>query len=111
MEKLKVAYKVWLDNDGKAFGEGPYRLLKLVEKAGSLHRAAMEMQMSYRKAWLTIHTIEERLGLTLLERQVGGRFGGGSKITPSGMEFMKHYEQFREDVKKVLEKTYNKHFG
>ena len=54
---MKLAYKVWLDNEGKAFGEGPYRLLKLVEKTGSLHQAAMEMKMSYRKAWLTLRAI------------------------------------------------------
>jgi len=24
---VKVAYKVWLENEGKAFGEGPYLLL------------------------------------------------------------------------------------
>jgi hypothetical protein len=29
---MKVAYKVWLDNNGKAFGEGPYQLLKMIKK-------------------------------------------------------------------------------
>jgi len=29
---MKVTYKVWLDQDGKAFGNGPYELLKRVEK-------------------------------------------------------------------------------
>jgi len=33
---LKVAHKVWLDNEGKAFGEGPYQLLKRIEERGSL---------------------------------------------------------------------------
>jgi len=32
VERVKIAYKVWLDNDGKAFGEGPYRILKQIEK-------------------------------------------------------------------------------
>ena len=30
--RVKVAYKIWLDNHGKAFGEGPHELLKRVEK-------------------------------------------------------------------------------
>lgn len=107
---MKVAYKVWLDNNGKAFGEGPYQLLKRIKKTGSLHKAAMEMKMSYRKAWVTINAIEEKLGFLLLERKVGGTSGGGSIITPSGLELMKHYEQFRKEVKKALENIYQKHF-
>jgi molybdate transport system regulatory protein len=111
MEKMKLAYRVWLDNRGKAFGEGPYRLLKLVEKTGSLHQAAMEMKMSYRKAWLTIRSIEEKLGFALLVRHAGGHSGGGSTITPEGAEFMKLYGEFRENVKEALEMIYLKHFG
>ena len=108
---MKIAYKVWLDNDGKAFGEGPFRLLTLVGKTGSLHQAAMEMKMSYRKAWLTIRSIEKKLGFTLLVRQTGGHSGGGSTITPEAAEFMKQYGAFREDVKEALDTIYRKHFG
>ena len=108
---MKLAYKVWLDNEGKAFGEGPYRLLRLVEKTGSLHQAAMEMKMSYRKAWLTLRAIEERLGFALLERHTGGHSGGGSTITPRGADFLRAYEAFRTDVEEALENVYRKHFG
>jgi molybdate transport system regulatory protein len=109
MEQVKLAYKVWLDRDGKAFGEGPFRLLKLVEKTGSLHQAAKEMKMSYRKAWLTVRFIEERLGFPLLERHTGGLSGGGSTITPKGADFIRHYEIFRADVKEALDTVYKKH--
>jgi molybdate transport system regulatory protein len=107
---MKVAYKVWLDNDGKAFGEGPYKLLKGVEEKGSLHQAAMDMHMSYRKAWLTLGSIEKKLGFPLITRQVGGVSGGGSQITDAGREFMKQYEGFRGDVKEALESIYKKYF-
>ncbi|MBA4418736.1 MAG: molybdenum-binding protein [Syntrophus sp. (in: bacteria)] len=107
---MKVAYKVWLDKDGKAFGEGPYRLLKLIEQTGSLHQAAMKMKMSYRKAWLTIHSMEEKLGFILLDKHAGGHTGGGSTITLAGAEFIQHYEEFRDEVKKSLEDIYCKHF-
>lgn len=107
---MKIAYKVWIDNDGKAFGEGPYRLLKQIEKVGSLHQAALDLKISYRKAWLVIQNVEKRLGFEFLERKVGGVSGGGSQITPSGREFMRNYEKFRKDVEKDLEKIYQKHF-
>ena len=108
---MKIAYKVWLDNDGKAFGEGPYRILKQIEKAGSLHQAAIDLNISYRKAWMTLQNAEKKLGFTLIDRKVGGVAGGGSQITSSGKKFLKNYEQFRADVERVLEKTYQKHFG
>ena len=107
---MKVGYKVWIDNDGKAFGEGPYQVLKGVEETGSLHQASMQLNMSYRKAWLMIQKMEKRLGFPLLERKVGGMSGGGSHITPEGKKFMKSYEGFRQDVKNVIEDTFKKHF-
>jgi molybdate transport system regulatory protein len=108
---VKIAYKVWLDNDGKAFGEGPYRILKQIEKAGSLHQAAIDLNISYRKAWMTLQNAEKKLGLALIDRKVGGIAGGGSQITPPGKKFLKSYEKFRVEIEKVLEKTYQKHFG
>ena len=59
---MKIGYKVWLENNGKAFGDGPYELLRQVEKKMSLHQAAHQMGMSYSKAWRLIRTIEEEAG-------------------------------------------------
>lgn len=108
---MRVAFKIWLDNDGKAFGEGPYRLLKGIEKTGSLRQAAAEQRMSYRKAWIVIKHVEEKLGVTFLERKVGGVSGGGSALTSSGKSFMKQYERFRTEADKALERIYQKHFS
>jgi molybdate transport system regulatory protein len=108
---MKVTYKIWLDQDGKAFGEGPDELLKRVEKTGSLHQAANQMGMSYSKAWCLIRTLEERLGFPLLERKVGGVSGGGSQVTPKAKGFMNRYERFHKEVEEVLQKIYLKHFG
>ena len=108
---MKVAYKVWIDNNGKAFGEGPYRLLKLIEKTGSLNRAASEMKMSYRKAWKTLKMIEKTLGFELIKSKIGGTAGGGSQITKRGKDMMKNYEMFRKEVKISLEKIFKKYFG
>jgi molybdate transport system regulatory protein len=108
---MRIAYKVWLDNNGKAFGEGPYKVLKQIEKAGSLHQAAIDLKISYRKAWLIINFVEKNLGFDFLERKIGGLSGGGSQITPSGKAFLIKYEDFRKELVEVLENTYQKHFG
>jgi molybdate transport system regulatory protein len=111
MGPLKIAYKVWLDCEGKAFGEGPDMLLHRVEATGSLHRAAADMKMSYRKAWLMLRTMESRLGFALLERRVGGVSGGGSRLTEEARDFMRRYEAFRQEVEVVLQQICQKHFG
>ena len=108
---MKIMYKVWLDCDGKAFGEGPDRLLQRVETTGSLHKAAAEMKMSYRKAWLMLRAMEQRLGFPLLERKVGGVSGGGSQLTPEARDLMKRYDAFRREVEGALQEIYTKHFG
>lgn len=108
---MKVIYKVWLDSNGKAFGEGPFELLKRVEQTQSLHQAANQMGMAYSNAWTLIRTVEQRLGFSLLDRKVGGRSGGGSQITPRARNLMDHYEGFRKDVEKAMRKIYQRHFG
>jgi len=108
---MKVAYKIWLDHDGKAFGEGPYELLKRVEKTNSLHEATHQMDMSYSKAWKLIQAMEKRLGFSLLDKKVGGRSGGGSHLTPEARNLMKQYGRFQKDAKGALERIYLKHFG
>ncbi len=108
---MRLGFKVWLDNGGKAFGEGPYQLLKRIEKTGSLRKAAKEMEMSYRKAWLIIQRCEERLGIELIERRAGGLSGGGSFLTQSGKAFMERYGKFREEAEKALENIYRGYFA
>jgi molybdate transport system regulatory protein len=108
---MNIKYKIWLDSDGKVFGEGPYHLLKLVDKTGSLHQAAMEMKMSYRKAWLTLQATEKRLGYTLIRRRVGGVSGGGSDLTEEARKLMEQYEAFHKEAVAALDRIYRKHFG
>ena len=108
---MKVACKLWLDHNGKAFGEGPLELLKRVEKTNSLHEAAHQMNMSYSKAWKLFQTMEKKLGFSLLDKKIGGRSGGGSQVTPKGKELMKRYERFEKDARRAVDRAYQKHFG
>ena len=108
---MKLSYKVWLDHHGKAFGDGPYELLRQVRKTKSLHQAANQMGMAYSKAWRLIRILERRLGFPLLERKVGGPSGGGSQITPKAKELMNVYQRFRKEVNDALGEIYQKHFG
>lgn len=83
------------DDGEKFFGEGPYRLLRGVEKTGSLHQAAQQMEMSYSKAIKILKRAEEIIGCPLTDRATGGVSGGGSQLTKAGREWMKRYEAYR----------------
>ena len=108
---MKIAYKIWLENNGKAFGEGPFQLLRMVVKKGSLLQAAKSLGMSYQKAWFIIRMCEERLGFTMLERRIGGIAGGGSRVTEAGQEFLENYGRFRKETEKKLNAAFQKYFG
>ena len=109
--EMKAVCKIWIDQDGKAFGDGPSDLLKEVEKTGSLHKGANRMGMAYSKAWTLIRLLERRLGFLLLDRKTGGRSGGGSRITPQAKDLVVRYDRFREEAKGAIKRIYQRHFS
>ncbi|MDO4490890.1 MAG: NTP transferase domain-containing protein [Lachnospiraceae bacterium] len=84
------------DNNEKFFGEGPCRLLREVERTGSLNGAAASLGMAYTKAMKLMKNAEKALGFPLTVRQVGGRSGGGSVLTEKGRLFLERYEAYRD---------------
>lgn len=105
---LRCGYKLWIrSEDGhKIFGEGPYLLLKGVEQNGSLLRSAQSIHMSYSKAFLLIKNAEKEFGFYLLTREVGGKNGGGSKLTPNAKELLEKYEEFQKKAGLAIERIY-----
>lgn len=108
---MKLKYKIWLDNAGKAFGEGPYQLLLGVQKHGSLAQAAKDLNMSYSRAHGLMKHISANLGFPLIESQAGGAGGGGTQITEQANTLMRCYEAFMQEGGSQLEQLYEKHFG
>ena len=108
---MQLKYKLWLDYRGRAFGDGPARLLAGVEESGSLRKAAQELGMSYNKAWRILHAAEQRLGFPLLDRSVGGSLGGGSSITPEARDLMVRYQAVAAEADKVLNQVFRRHFA
>lgn len=108
--ELKLKYKIWLETEGKAFGEGPCDILMKIEKHGSLKGAAEEMGMSYSHAWNLIKRLEGRLGFALLNSKAGGVSGGGTSLTPEARELIKRYRAFMTEAGNVLEQIFTKYF-
>lgn len=98
------------DNGIKFFGEGPCRLLRCVEKTGSLRSAAMEMEMAYSKASKILKQAESNLGFSLTTRNAGGKDGGGSRLTPEGKRWLQQYEAYRDACVKSNQALYRQFF-
>lgn len=107
---MKVCCRIWLDNDGKAFGHGPYQILAKVRETGSLNEAAKSLDMSYNKVWKTIRMVEENLGFKLLEKTAGGASGGGSALTRAGEDMLEKYGAFQNEAKETVDKLFRKYF-
>lgn len=92
----RVRMNLWLEtDDGMLFGLGRAQLLELIEKLGSLNKAAKELGMSYRAAWGRIKNTEEVLGEALVEKSRGRK---GYNLTPLGERILSDYKQWQRDV-------------
>ena len=108
---MKLNYKLWLEeDDDRLFGDGPADILRLVDKLGSLSKAAAEINMSYSQAWQLIDKLENKLGFKLLEKQVGGTEGGGSTLTKKGRLLMDTFLSFRTEARREMSKLETKYF-
>lgn len=99
------------DNNEKFFGEGPYRLLRGIEKSGSLRSTAIDIGMSYTKALKLINNAEKELGIKFTIRAAGGKSGGGSSLTKEGKEWLDKYEKYRDACLKENERIYREYYG
>lgn len=105
--------KIWIeDSDGNVvFGLGRLKILKAIQKQGSLNKAAKELKMSYRAIWARINATEDRLGQKLLIKRTGGSSGGGSELTPLAEALIKHFETVRVCVENNTDNLFERVMG
>lgn len=86
--------KIWFEENGiPVFGEGRYRLLKAVEREGSIAAAARSLGMSFRSAWTHLNHAERALQYRLLVRSRGGAGGGSTRLTAQASALLETYER------------------
>ncbi|MDD3080391.1 MAG: LysR family transcriptional regulator [Paludibacter sp.] len=90
--------------DGEVFlSPNHIRLLKQVEKDGSISAAAKSLKMSYQHAWHLLDKINYLSPLPVVIRQKGGKDGGGCLISNYGLKLVRIFEQKEIDLKNFLE--------
>jgi len=104
---MEIKSKLWIEVDGQpVFGRGRRFLLEAIDRYGSINQAAKEINISYRKAWGYIKAMEERLGFRLIERQAGGKNGGGATLTDEARAFLKKYAALEYGMQELVDKRF-----
>ena len=104
MSQLRARSKIWLEIDGQAvLGRGRLVLLEAVERNGSISAAARDLEISYRKAWSQLAEMDKQLPFPLLERKVGGKGGGMTRLTPQTREIMAQFRQLLDGSKEFVD--------
>lgn len=76
-----------------ALGPGKITLLEAIAATGSLTAAAKHIDMSYRRAWLLLHELNDALKTPAVDSAKGGQHGGGSALTEVGQRVIDLYRQ------------------
>jgi len=79
-------------------GPGKIDLLEAIRDCGSLSQAARNIGMSYRRAWLLIHSLKESFREPVTKASTGGKGGGGVQVTEFGEALINSYRELEQDI-------------
>jgi molybdate transport system regulatory protein len=85
-----LTLRINLDPEGR-IGPGKIELLERIATFGSIAAAGRSMGMSYRRAWELVEELNTIFGKPVVERQIGGKHGGGAKLTVLGLALISRF--------------------
>ena len=104
---MKPQAHIRIDFSGTcSIGPGKIGLLEGIERTGSLSAAARALGMSYRRAWLLLHSTNEGFSEPVVNLSVGGKDGGGTRLTDFGRRLVADYRRFDAAVDQLAAKTF-----
>jgi len=95
---------------GKAFSPEIAQFLEMIDLTGSMQQACSVLKISYSKGWKMIREIEDAWGIQLVERKVGGRKGGGTRLAPDGEKLLKAQKEWEHEVMCYAEESFQRCF-
>ena len=109
---MEIRVKFWIENNGEVVvGGGKTALLQAVDRLGSIQGAADEFGMSYRHAWGAIKKIEKRAGFKIVDTKLGGKEGGGARLTEKGKAFVDRVDSLLSDLNSMVAKRFKQRSG
>jgi molybdate transport system regulatory protein len=88
--------------DWCSIGIGKIELLESIQRCGSLSKAARDLGMSYRRAWLLVDSMNCEFNVPLVSAAAGGSGGGGAALTPLGKQLVQAYRKLEGKLALVV---------
>jgi molybdate transport system regulatory protein len=102
---LTLGADLWLSLDGHTLAGGRrVALLAEIARAGSITQAAKAVGLSYKGAWNAIEEMSNLAGAPLLERVVGGKGGGATRLTPRGTRLVRNFDLIRQEHARFVDR-------
>jgi molybdate transport system regulatory protein len=98
-----LSVRIDLDSEGR-IGPGKIQLLEKIREFGSISAAGRAMDMSYKRAWDLVDEINRICRQPAVERQTGGKNGGGAALTPFGVSLVARYRKIERDAASAVRK-------
>lgn len=106
---IQVLNRIWINKDGKPFlGSGRIALLELIDESGSISKAAQALDMSYKKAWQLVRSINQQAKEPVVIKESGGKNGGGTKLTEQGKNLIAEFRKLEQKSKEFLHREIDK---
>lgn len=109
---MKVKVKIWIEDEEKnlIFGGGKTEVLELIDKTGSISKAAQTVGMNYKKAWSHIKILQENIEDEMVQTNKGQGENSGSCLTPKAREVIQTYKILQDDIKKYADNRFQELF-
>lgn len=105
----QIKSRIWIEKQGNIFlGYGRIELLKKVDEEKSINAAAKELNMSYKKAWRLINDMNEASEKPIIIKNIGGKDGGGTILTPYGKSLITQFETLNKNCIDFLNSEFKK---
>ncbi len=85
-----------MSGDLIALGPGKVDLLESIDNMGSISEAARQSNISYRRAWDMVDTMNQCFSDPLVESVTGGKGGGGATLTSLGKKVVEIYRNMEK---------------
>ncbi|MFN4275846.1 MAG: winged helix-turn-helix domain-containing protein [Ferrovibrio sp.] len=83
-------------------GPGKADLLEGIAETGSISAAGRRLNMSYKRAWMLVETLNGYFAKPLVTAATGGKAGGGATLTALGQEVLMRYRRMAAATEKAI---------
>ncbi|MFG6687326.1 winged helix-turn-helix domain-containing protein [Mariniflexile sp. HNIBRBA6329] len=100
----KIKSRIWIEcNEHVLLGEGRVQLLKAINETGSLSKAAKTLNLSYKKAWNLIDSVNKSAKKPVTINSTGGKGGGGAELTDYGKALILVFDEINQNCWEFLD--------